>query len=357
MEPIGTKALTEKLPGLLPFPVVMRVVLPGALLLSSLAPIMWPRLTTSEVWQHAGWGSRTAAGAVLIMLLGIILSLLDRRIYQFYEGIFLWPRSCFLLAKKLQQRSVSERFREASDLEVKDDIYSKLRYDKLWYWLRMFPTDEAGDPQAQFPTTLGNILASYEDYPSRRYGMDATFYWTRLWLALEEDKRKVVDTQWSIADGVLYCSFALLFSSFIYITFGVTKLATHVIIKSWGHLATAIDPLVPRWDFLLGTLALTLAYLVYRLSLPYHRQNGESFKALFDLYRDKLSLMQRIGEDEITRWKTAWAYLQYLSVLCECGESYEISSGTCPDCGTTTQDNLKRIRADVGGSVVNGNEG
>jgi hypothetical protein len=33
---------------------------------------------------------------------------------------------------------------------------------------------------------------------------------------------------------------------------------------------------------------LVVGYGFYRLSLPFHRQNGEVFKSIFDLYRGKI---------------------------------------------------------------------
>jgi len=57
---------------------------------------------------------------------------------------------------------------------------------------------------------------------------------------------------------------------------------------------------------------LGLAYFFYRLSLPFHRNNGDVFKSLFDLYRDKLTRMTILQPREEERWEAAWAYLNYL---------------------------------------------
>ena len=59
-------------------------------------------------------------------------------------------------------------------------------------------------------------------------------------------------------------------------------------------------------------LSLIAFYLVYRLSIPLHRRNGEYFKSLFDVFRSELQDMKAISEEEMAEWQKAWLYLQYL---------------------------------------------
>jgi ribosomal protein S27AE len=81
------------------------------------------------------------------------------------------------------------------------------------------------------------------------------------------------------------------------------------------------------WDVAMlgGAGWLALGYCLYRISLPFHRQNGEIFKSIFDLYRDKVWKMTKIEDGEIDAWLTAWRYYQFRILL------------TCPRCGATGQ--------------------
>lgn len=78
---------------------------------------------------------------------------------------------------------------------------------------------------------------------------------------------------------------------------------------------------------------LVFGYLIYRLSLPSHRANGEIFKSIFDLYRGRLEVRLSIGGTEKENWGKTWLYLQYLSVRCRnCGESVPANKETCINC-------------------------
>ena len=43
---------------------------------------------------------------------------------------------------------------------------------------------QAGEPAAEWPTRLGNAIAAFEQYSDNRYGLDAIFYWPRIWINL-----------------------------------------------------------------------------------------------------------------------------------------------------------------------------
>jgi hypothetical protein len=52
---------------------------------------------------------------------------------------------------------------------------------------------------------LGNVLRAAEDYPGddERYGMDAVFYWPRLYLILPSDARSLADSYRSGLDRMI----------------------------------------------------------------------------------------------------------------------------------------------------------
>lgn len=90
---------------------------------------------------------------------------------------------------------------------------------------------------------------------------------------------------------------------------------------------------------------LLLGYIFYRLSLPYHQENGEKFKALFDLYRDKFSKMRSLQPGEYNDWTAAWAYLQYLYLRCpECQEFTPILKNDCENCGKPIARGIRDFR-------------
>ena len=62
----------------------------------------------------------------------------------------------------------------------------------------------------------------------------------------------------------------------------------------------------------IGAAALVvLAYLCMRFSISGHLRNGETFKALFDLYRSKLAPLALVKDSEKKSWDQTFRYLQY----------------------------------------------
>ena len=173
--------------------------------------------------------------------------------------------------------------------------------------MRRFPVDEKGRPKAMSPTALGNILYGYEDYPWQKYGMDPVFYWSRIWLTLDESTRKEIDSLWAPADSLTYLSFVSLFGSAVLIPFLIVSLVQ----SSWS--ASFVVDLRHLWGATVPSLIL-LWRVFYTLSLPLHVNNGEIFKAVFDVYRRQIEhvlIDQHQATCEGKKWRDAWQYLQY----------------------------------------------
>jgi hypothetical protein len=187
---------------------------------------------------------------------------------------------------------------------------------------------------------LGNILSGYEQYPLNRYGMPSVFYWPRLWLQVEPEKKDAIDGAWSIADGFLSLS-AVSFVGFVSWTIAA-------IIGSFEVLPSNHLPLrQPILAFLAGLGWLVLGYAFYRLSLPFHRANGEVFKSLFDLYREKIRTLTKLEAGEKEAWRAAWGYLQYLRIRCpnkECARLTPFATGTCTYCGAELKQLIERMK-------------
>ncbi len=348
IETSTTKGLTGTFGGAIQLPTILRVVLPGALAVLLAAPLLVERPGLGGLWSRVPNGTLEISVLVFVLsfVAGLPVSALSDGFYKVFEGRVLWPLPLLRLGKWLQNQRVSWLLRRVA--KAGDAVE---RYDELWFELRAYPENDQGEPHATHPTLLGNILAAYEAYPGERYGMDAVFYWPRLWLELDSDKKQEIDHAWSVADGLVNLSAVSALGAGLWGLVG-----TAVVFSDWvsgsgiaGAIERAIKPSLPfgnqyaTWG---GVLALVLtAWAFYRISLALHRRNGEIFKAVFDLYRGKLEPLTRIGPGETEKWKKVWTYLQYGGVRCACENAYSAADPACPECSRTTDDNLEDLAA------------
>lgn len=261
------------------------------------------------------------------LIMGLMLSLFRNVIYRVYEGRLLWPTRLHDALTARIEHKVQKRLAETKNLKG-----SSARYRELWYWLRLFPLNEKGDPIAARPTVLGNILEGYETYPDRRYGMDSIFYWYRLWPTLPEKFTTEVDMASAGADTLMFASTSALLSGLAFAILGGMK-ALYETVPSFSIVSfTASLPAIGT-VFALAILYLILFYVFYRASIPLHRTNGEFYKAAFDLYRNNIKDMTEITEDEKAKWYQTWSYLQYMYVQCKnCKKYFFVDEEKCPYC-------------------------
>jgi hypothetical protein len=205
------------------------------------------------------------------------------QIYMLLEGRRCWPASIWTFLVAQQQKRVDRL------CAVEDEAYTAYkrgnhRWDELRYLeasveLRQYPLVE-GEPRAQWPTRLGNILHAYEEYSERMYGLDSAFFWPRLWLVLDEKTRAEIDDRQALVDSAVYLCFSFALSAIIFTTYvliescGIT-IVPHVGVLFWMGLVIA---------------SAVIAYTVYRLSLQAYAQFGEMWKSVFDVYHDKIDL-------------------------------------------------------------------
>ena len=316
----AAKGVSEKALGV-KFPALMRVVLPGLLASAALYPsVAWSLRQLPPSLE--GW-VKLVAYAVLVVILGALISTLSNEVYKVYEGRIWWPKCLREWSCARQQERVNRLRWEADAALARSD---RTRYNEIWYQLRSYPLDEHGQPQATYPTLLGNILAGYEEYPGNRYGMDSIFFWPRIWLQMEKETKEEIDSQWSVADGFLTLSVISLVGGVLWMG--------QALVASLGLASFAIPLQLPCWAALVGVAWLLLGYLCYRLSLPFHRENGEVYKSIFDLYRSTIWEMTSLRPQEKEVWKATWLYLQYLRFKCpNCGKSNSAASKQCEHCG------------------------
>lgn len=309
--------IAEKVVPLVEFPMLMRVLLPGALATTVLYPFLpFPAgifhvKTLDELEQN--WLPLLALAA-LVFVSGALIAALNGQIYQLYEGRNYWPARLLSWRTAREQARVNKLQALTNQGHSSDPRVDAKRSEAMDV-LRAYPTRNKV-PYAARPTLLGNILAGYEQYPFDRYGMSSIFYFTRIWMEVEKEKKDAMDSTWSIADGFLSMSAVAMAGGVVWIVAALLN-------------GFDIIDLVPLGDWDVAMLGgagwLVLGYCLYRISLPFHRQNGEVFKSIFDLYRDKVWKMTKIEDGEIDAWLTAWRYYQFGRLL------------TCPRCRATGQ--------------------
>lgn len=128
------------------------------------------------------------------------------------------------------------------------------------------------------PTELGNVIAEYELYSEKQYGMHMMVFWQHLWLILPKELRDDLDLRSAKADFNVHVSFVLLTFAFI----GTTMFA----FDSWYKIFSWSFPLKAVASALISLLGL---FVFYKLSISEHKAYGRYIKAAFDLYRFDLA--------------------------------------------------------------------
>ena len=328
----AAKGATDKVLGV-KLPVFMRLILPGLLASAVVYPAVPAILRRLPISQESGW-EKIAAYGIFVFLLGALISTTNSEVYKIYEGRTFWPQRLRRWACERQQARVSRLLKAADAAKAARRL---AEYDERWYDLRAYPINKLGVPEATHPTRIGNLLAGYEDYPDKRYGMDSVFYWPRIWIQMEKETKEEIDSQWSTADGLLMLSAISFAGSILW----MLRAATAELTVDFFGLPFGAPGLA-----LLGGIGWAfLGFLWYRLSLPFHRKNGEVFKSIFDVYRDKVWNMTALKPHEKEMWDAAWAYLQYQQLRCpNCPAWPRDGVEQCPKCGFGLLEMKKGLR-------------
>lgn len=166
------------------------------------------------------------------------------------------------------------------------------------------------------PTTLGNVVESYNAYPFVRYGMEGEIFWPHLQRHIPEPFMKKIDEQKILFDfcltmatlGVGYGLLALIFGPLL-----------------WGNI---------RFWTILGLFAVSFSYAVYyRLAVSIAAQYGDLIRASFDLFRHDLlrafSVANIHSNISLIEEKETWGKLSRLLAYGDPSTlAFEISSTT-----------------------------
>jgi hypothetical protein len=168
--------------------------------------------------------------------------------------------------------------------------------------------------------------------------MDSVFFWPRIWLEMDKDKKAEIDSEWSTADGFLMFSAV----SFVGGVLWILEAAA----ASLGVGTQTVPTGSAAWAVPGGLAWLAAGYAFYRVSLPFHRQNGEVFKSIFDLYRSKvLKPMAPLPQEE-QLWDATWNYLQYLRFVCpNCGNTNAKRREQCASCNFDLRETIRKAQA------------
>jgi hypothetical protein len=261
-------------------------VFPGAVLTA----VFWRFIVAVLALLHVGMPT-TYLIPIAIFILGWSFVVMDMPIYMAFEGRRYWPDILWKFGLRRQrarllrihvamryndvQRSSNRRFGPA--VTNANRIYLENAIQ-----LSDFPlVPQIAIYRPLWPTQIGNIIAEFEQYPRIKYGLDAVFFWPRIWISIDRDLREEIDNQQAHADGLLYLSLAFAIAVPIMVIYALIDLAS-----------PNAMPISPGWviDLFFATGCAIMAMLSYYLTLHAQRHFGATFKATFDQYRHNLAL-------------------------------------------------------------------
>ena len=331
----------------------IKTFLPGfvasVLYSSAVMPII-----ASSFWVSLTIENKLILCTILAIVVGMVITSLDLYIYQFFEGIRFWPKQvrqwnysriqrhfkkidCELKDVKDQIRKKTEQiekdkeelielnYKDCELKDVKDQIRKKtkqiekdkeelieLNYksSKLWAEVRKFPYNPDEECYSErYPneaTVFGNVLAEYEGYSEKQYGMHMMVFWQHLWFILPKELKEDLDLRGAKADFIVYLSFIFLSYALI------GGIGFYFQRNTWVSISTYDIPLGAIICFF---ISIVLCFFFYYVSISIHKSYGRCIKAVFDLYRIDLAQKLKIeislipGNAERKNWRKHRKYL------------------------------------------------
>jgi hypothetical protein len=133
----------------------------------------------------------------------------------------------------------------------------------------------AEHPEADqiLPTRLGNVIRSFEFYPTRQYGISAIPLWPRFAAKIKSEHAAILDDAKTSFDAVIHFSFLSFVLAGLLLLVGCLF---PVPLATWRLFA--------RW---IGAIAVStgLGWIFYRSSIARASEWGDLVRGVFDLYR------------------------------------------------------------------------
>lgn len=148
------------------------------------------------------------------------------------------------------------------------------------------------------PTTLGNIVAAYNQYPYTRYKIEGEFLWPRLMQVTPEtfnetiqDKKAFLDFALAMATGFLISAFSILI---------------------YGPMLRMDEATLVAWPLISASMLIAM-YLSYRSAIMAARDFGDILRAACDLFRlDLMKALQRPHPADLQEEREQWIELSQL---------------------------------------------
>ncbi len=208
-----------------------------------------------QVWLIVG-------SLLMVTLLAYILQSFTRLLVQFYEGYRLPRRLERWRVAKVAQRWEQLRQDRHEAAERNDPGTYNHLHERLYY-------EYPDGAEWLMPTRLGNALRSAERFSSWAYGMDAPFWWPRLWPLLPEKMQEAISD--ALASMLALLNFA--------------TLMVYVAIDDMVYLATCRTPNNGLWAAGALAVGLLIAVVSYQGAVAQARGYGQQIRVAVDLHR------------------------------------------------------------------------
>jgi uncharacterized repeat protein (TIGR01451 family) len=280
--------------------VVFGILLPVILFLALALSFVPPDPATSPFAEilSAKDGWRIVVFSLLALALSALLLIVNIPILRFYEG-YTWRDSWIgrRRTKYYQNQLEDARAKVAGLLWLISDMRKldkkdrridelKVRRRRLAYLVtNQFPKTLA----SVLPTRLGNVIRSFESYPTQQYGMSSILLWPRLTAKVDKDYMASVENAKSSFDFMMNTSLLSAALAVAVLTSGLLTPSRTATLLSAG-----------AWIAETGAFAL-LSYLAYLGSIGRAAAWGAQVKGAFDLYR--WDLLEQLGYDDVPQTK------------------------------------------------------
>jgi hypothetical protein len=250
---------------------------------------------TISWWQHLGASRQVFVAIAAVAGLVFVATVLGTQVVtmtRVLEGYWRWAwtdKTIGEIGRKWHRHRRALLRKDTSDLGY---LRAYLAY----------ADPELGDV---LPTRLGNALRAAESYSGdrERWGVDAPFWWPRLYLIIPDSAREQVDDARASMDQMVVLSVLSVAFAAVAVGFGIGGLQLAV----WAWSAAG---------------ALVLFWLTYRSAIASAAVFGDLIRSCFDLYRT--DLLARLGwplpgslPDERTLWQALEQQLYRRSISSE----------------------------------------